>query len=95
MGKAEGQQVPDELLPRPELAPPALAHLTPAECVQLWLELMGTCDALLRAGLEREQEGDPQRVVEAYRRWYDRVRLDHEAVIRRMARRLQEARDAS
>ena len=88
-----GNSVPDELLPAAEMAAPVPDHLDPAQRVQLWLQLMGACDALLRAGLVHEHGSDEHHIREAYRQWYDQGRLEHDAVIRRMARRLQENQD--
>ena len=62
-----------------------------AQRIELWLQLMAACGALLRAGLEREAQGDQSRVREAYQQWYNRTRLDHDATIRHVAARLQKA----
>jgi hypothetical protein len=53
---------------------------TVEQCLRLWLDLMGTCEQFLLAGLRREigPDGD---LREAYRRWYAEQMEEHERMM--------------
>ena len=72
-----------QLIPPPELAPPIPDDLSPEERIQLWVDLMNTCEQFLLAGLRREvgPDGDVQ---EAYRRWYRERMEEHDRTMLRM-----------
>ncbi|MGA2064034.1 MAG: hypothetical protein ABSG86_03650 [Thermoguttaceae bacterium] len=69
-------------MPEPSLPPVVRApeNATSAECLRLWLDLMGTCEQFLLAGLRREigPDGD---LREAYRRWYAEQMEEHERMM--------------
>lgn len=71
----------------PELAPQVPVDATPAQCVEMWLDLMNACDEFLLAGLRREvgPEGD---VRAAYRQWYQQQMEEHDRAMFRMMERL-------
>jgi hypothetical protein len=80
--------MPGELIPLPEMAASVDNALSPTQRVQLWVELMATCDDLLRAGLRNSTE-DEKGLMDAYRMWYKVAMADHDRMIRRLADRLQ------
>ena len=59
-----------ELLPPPELAPPIPHDTSFQQRLEMWVDLMNTCEQFLLAGLRREigPDGDLQA---AHRRWYE------------------------
>jgi hypothetical protein len=67
----------NQLIPRPELAPPGVAHLPLEKRIKLWEELVDESEALLLAGLKAKigPEGD---LHAAYRQWYARHMEDHD-----------------
>jgi len=71
------------LLPPPELAPSIPTDATPAQCIAMWLDLMGACEQFLLAGLRREigPDGD---LKAAYRRWYAEQMEEHDRTIAHM-----------
>ena len=70
------------VMAEPSLAPgdPAARKATAAQCLRLWLDLMGTCQQFLLAGLRREigPDGD---LATAYRRWYAGQMEEHERMM--------------
>ena len=79
-----------QLIPSPEMAAPVGNDLSPAQRVQLWVQLMATCDDLLRAGLLHTLH-DEDGLREAYRQWYEAELVNHDRMILRLAERLREA----
>jgi len=67
----------NQLIPPPDLAPPGVKHLPLAMRIELWRNLVDSCEALLLAGLRSRigPEGDLQL---AYRDRYARQMLEHE-----------------
>lgn len=65
--------------------------LTLGQRVDLWVDLVDTCEELLKAGLRREvgPTGDWRA---AYRAWYAGRMAEHEQTIRRMLERMNAAR---
>jgi hypothetical protein len=57
-----------ELIPPIHLAPPSVGHLPVSKRIELWADLVDSCQALLIAGLRKRigPEGDLQA---AYREW--------------------------
>ena len=76
-----------QLIPSPDAAPPSVSHLSVAERIQLWAELVDEAEALLIAGLKAKvgNDGDWQ---DAYRQWYARKMEEHERVLVRFAQKL-------
>lgn len=66
-----------ELLPPPDLAPPVPHDTTFQERLDLWVDVMNTCEQFLLAGLRREigPDGD---LDAAYRRWYEERMEEHD-----------------
>jgi hypothetical protein len=66
----------------PSLVPgdPAPQKATAAQCLRLWLDLMGTCEQFLLAVPRREigPEGD---LRAAYRRWYAGQMEEHDRMM--------------
>jgi hypothetical protein len=79
--------IANQLLPPPGMEPPVPAHLTPDQCVALWVDLMDASEELLLAGLRREigPDGD---IREAYRRWYAQQMEEHDEAQRQLAENL-------
>jgi hypothetical protein len=66
-----------QLIPPPELAPPSVKHLPLAKRIEVWRNLVDSCEALLLAGMQKRigPEGDLQ---STYRDWYARRMEDRE-----------------
>jgi len=77
-----------ELIPPPDLAPISLESLTPDQCIDIWIDLIDTTDALLLAGL-RHELGARDDLREAYNRWSVRHRLEHDRANQRMMDKLR------
>jgi len=82
--------VAGQLIPLPEMAAQVGNELSPTQCVQLWVELMATCDDLLRAGLLHTVD-DRKDLPDAYKQWYKQKMIDHDRMIAHMAERLRKA----
>ena len=67
----------DQLIPPPELAPPSVKHLSLEKRVELWANLVNSCEALLLAGL-RQRIGPAGDLQAAYREWYARYTVERE-----------------
>jgi hypothetical protein len=67
----------NQLIPPPDLAPPSVKHLPLAKRIELWANLVDSCEAFLLAGLRSRigAEGDLQA---AYRDWYARSMEEHD-----------------
>jgi hypothetical protein len=76
-----------QLIPPPELAPPGLDRLTPAQRGQAWLGLLKTGENLVLAGLRRDigPDGD---LRAAYQAWYWERMAEHDRMIERMLQRM-------
>jgi len=72
------------------MAAPVGKDLSTAQRVELWVQLMATCDELLRAGLLNSVD-DENGLREAYRQWYKLEMSNHDRMILRLAERLREA----
>jgi len=72
-----------QLIPPPELAPELPRNLTSQQYVELWVDLMNTCEKLLLAGLRREigPDGD---LMAAYQRWYNEQMEEHDRTMLHM-----------
>ena len=66
-----------QLIPPPELAPPSVKHLPFEKRIELWADLVDSCEAMLLAGL-RSRIGPDGDLQAAYREWYARYLDDHE-----------------
>jgi hypothetical protein len=77
----------DQLLPDPDLAPPAPEGLSPEQRIALWVDLMDACEQFLLAGLRREVGPDGD-VHAAYRRWYAGQMEEHDRNMQYMAENL-------
>ena len=86
-----------EQRPFPDCADtPVPPDATPEQCVRMWLDLMGTCEQFLLAGLRREigPDGDLRK---AYRKWYaEQMEEHHRTMVHLMERFAQcEGTDAT
>jgi len=63
-----------------DLGPSVAEGVTAQQCVGAWLDLMGTCEQFLLAGLRREigPGGDLQA---AYRQWYAKQMEEHDRMM--------------
>ena len=61
----------NQLIPPPELAPPSIGHLSIAERITLWAQMVDEGDELVLAALRRELGPDADLTV-AFRQWLDR-----------------------
>ena len=75
-----------QLIPTPELARSIPGDLTPAQAVDVWIDLMETSYELLVAGL-RASIGESGDLDAALRKWYQQQRLEHDLAIRQLAQR--------
>jgi hypothetical protein len=66
-----------QLIAPPDLASPSVKQLPLDKRIELWAQLVDTCDAFLLAGL-REQIGSDGDLQAAYRDWYARTMDDHD-----------------
>jgi hypothetical protein len=67
----------NQLIPPPGLAAPSVKHLPFPKRIELWADLVDSCEALLLAGL-RSRIGPAGDLQAAYRDWYSRHMEDHE-----------------
>jgi hypothetical protein len=58
-------------------------------CVAVWLDLMGTCEKLLLAGM-RHRIGPDGDLRAEYRRWYEAQTREHDELLTRVCKRLHE-----
>ena len=61
----------NQLIPPPDQAPPSVKHLPFEKRIQLWRDLVDSCEALLLAGL-RSRIGPDGDLKEACRQWSQR-----------------------
>jgi hypothetical protein len=66
---------------------PSLDHLSQAQRVALWVDVMNACEQLLLAALRREigPDGD---LRAAYRKWYAKRMAEHDEMMLRMLEKL-------
>jgi hypothetical protein len=67
----------NQLISPPDLAAPSVKHLPFAKRIELWANLVDSCEALLLAGL-RSRIGPNGDLQAAYRDWYTRHMEDHD-----------------
>ena len=67
----------DQLIPPPDRASPSVKHLPFAKRIELWAELVDSCEAMLLAGL-RSRIGPEGDLHAAYRDWYTRQMRNHD-----------------
>lgn len=60
--------MPNQLIPSPDLAPPSVKHLPLEKRIELWAELVDSCESFLLAGL-RSRIGPQGDLQAAYRDW--------------------------
>lgn len=72
------------------MLPRTVNGVTPGQRIEQWADLVDSCEEVLLAGLRRKV-GPGGDVKAAYREWYARRMDEHEATIRRMLQRLNEA----
>lgn len=60
-----------QLIPPPDLAPPSIAHLSPADRVRLWARMVDEGDRLVFEGFLR-RHGTESAARQAAREWLDR-----------------------
>jgi hypothetical protein len=61
-----------QLIPPPDQAPPGIAHLSPAERVRLWAQMVDEGDRLVFEGFLRRHHGDEAAARRAAEEWLDR-----------------------
>ena len=76
--------MPGQLISLPELAPPVPEGLTPEQGIQMWADLVDTCEQFLLAGLRRTV-GPGNDIRSEYRQWYAGQMEEHDRTIRRMS----------
>ena len=82
-----------QLIPPPELAPPPLEGMTPAQRGKAWLGLLATGEKLVLSGLRRDlAPGGDLRA--AYQEWYRQRMVEHDQVIEGMLRRMSQGGSA-
>jgi hypothetical protein len=69
--------VKHQLIPPPDVAPPSVKHLPLAKRIELWANLVDSCEVFLLAGL-RSRVGPGGDLQTAYRDWYARRMDEHE-----------------
>lgn len=76
-----------QLIPPPDQSPPGIGHLSPAERVRLWAQIVDEGDRLVFAGFLRRHHGDEAAARRAAEEWLDR-RADESlaAKVRMLAR---------
>jgi hypothetical protein len=79
--------VAGQLIPPPELAPPALDRLTPAQRGEAWLNLLRLGEDFVLTRLRR-QVGPDGDVRAAYQAWYWERMAEHDRMIEQMLRRM-------
>ena len=67
----------NQFIPPIALATPSVRHLPLATRVDLWGDVLNSCEAMLLASL-RQRIGSDGDLAEAYRVWYSRYLNDHE-----------------
>jgi hypothetical protein len=67
----------NQLIPPPELAPPSVKHLHLEKRLELWANLVESCEAMLLAGL-RQRVGPGGDLQAAYRQWHARRMADRD-----------------
>jgi hypothetical protein len=72
-----------QLIPPPELAPPIPDGLTPEQGIEMWADLMNTCEQFLLAGLRR-MVGPDGDLIAAHRAWYAAQMEEHDRTMLRM-----------
>ena len=75
-----------QLIATPELARWIPNDLTPAQTVDVWIDVMATSYQLLRAGL-RVSIGERGDLDAALRTWYQQRNLEHDRYLRGLAER--------
>ena len=75
-----------QLISTPELARSIPNDLTPAQAVDVWIDLMETSYQLLVAGL-RASIGETGDLDAALRTWYQQRNIEHDRYIRGLAER--------
>ena len=65
------------------MAPPVPERLTPKQRIEMWLDLMDSCEQFLLAGL-RQEVGLSGDVTAAYRQWYSQQMQEHDRTMLRM-----------
>lgn len=73
-----------------DLSPQVPAGATPSQCVEMWIDLVNTCDEFLLAALRREVGPDGD-VMAAYRQWYWQQMEEHDQAMFRMLERLDQS----
>jgi hypothetical protein len=73
----------NNLIPPPDLAPPAPQGPPGSRGIELWAEWLDTCEEFLLAGLHR-QVGPGGDVRAAYRRWYAEQMTEHDRTMRHL-----------
>jgi|tagenome__1003787_1003787.scaffolds.fasta_scaffold19094878_1 hypothetical protein len=67
----------NQLIPTPDLAAPSVKHLSLEKRIELWAQLVDSCEAFLLAGL-RAEIGPHGDLEAAFRNWHVRSMEDHE-----------------
>jgi hypothetical protein len=73
----------NQLIPPPELAPPSVKHLTSAQKVKLWAQMVDEGDRIVVSNL-RQKLGPAADIEAASLEWLERRNADHDRAIKRM-----------
>jgi len=74
-----------QLIPRPEFAPPGIAHLSPADRIRLWAQLVDEGDRFIYDGF-RQRLGSDDAARQACLEWLERRNAESTAAKIRMLR---------
>lgn len=80
-----------QLIPPPDQAPPGIGHLSPAERVRLWAQMVDEGDRLVFEGFLRRHHGDEAAARRAAEEWLDRRAAESLAAKFRMLARCRSA----
>lgn len=80
-----------ELIPPPDQAPPGIGHLSPADRVRLWAQMVDEGDRLVFEGFLRRHHGDADAARRAAEEWLDRRAAESLAAKVRMLARCRSA----
>ena len=80
-----------QLIPPPDQAPLGIGHLSPAERVRLWAQMVDEGDRLVFEGFLRRHHGDEAAARRAAEEWLDRRAAESLAAKLRMLGRCRSA----
>jgi hypothetical protein len=85
----KGTEMSGEQVPPPDLAPAIPPGTTPEQTVEMWLDLLDTCEQLVLAGLAH-RAGPGADIQALYRQWLEKQMEEHDRTMLRMMERFEE-----